>query len=653
MLLLSPFTEGTQITDPRFTSRGFIRQRQGPLSDSPYLAIALEKQVAYDGYKSNIDVFLAATCTGETYNINIPGIDITLDPSYTFPLALPRTVISFKPNVPSSIIEPVITAIKKKSEVTRVQGVKGHANCYLIDRPVYSFLKFIKLYVVSFAPKTEGYAQIGETMEAAKILHCIDLYLRTNTYAAFKSDEDITAMPPNAVFNLGVEKRPAFFSEEHLSKRTRYGAGVTMTHTVGKEKKEREEKGRWFGEESDADVIMTAIDSPVFYARPSPAKESKGSWSAPKDVPTMPGMCFPYFNGMISHDKRTLRQIPGQRFLRLFGKEPRENFLFYRKASGGFATSETGIIMTHILAGVDISLETQTKLHLLFDGATYLGFCILGAKWAIQRGGMWHLPKTSEELRTDLDSIVTHASSLREIIDKLADMSITASMDYDGCDLAEALANISWNSIEDEDERKDTQRWFEARVGRLDFGTRPTNFGADTLAEALKDIADESEPLENHVHFPPAAEYSILKQREAIVLARFGYLVPSFIIEKGGNSVRLSTLLADREKGESARKMVSKVLIAMKPLGRAVKDFQIFRNQKHIFQSSGERAANYRLHTLGGEPKDRFLMTVGGIINSIKASSVVTSSGRNVAADTSSSAPVEEFAPVDVPAVFV
>jgi hypothetical protein len=410
MLLLSPFTEGTQIADPRFTSRGFIHQRQGPISDSPYLAIALEKQVAYDGYKNNIDVFLAATVNKETYVINIPGINVEVDPVHTFPLALPRTVISFKPGVPSTVIENAIKTMKKKSEVTRVQGVKGHNNCYLVDRPTYPFLKFVKMYVVNFAPKSQGYAQIGETMEAAKILHYIDVYLRTNTYAAFKGDEDVIALPPNAAWNIGLEKRPAFFEEKHLTKRPRY-ASVSMTHTVGG-KKDVKEEGTWFGTESDMEVEYTAVDSPVFYAKPSPAATSTASWSAPKDVPSMPGLCFPYFNGMLTSDKDILRYIPGRHFLRLFGVDPKEHFLFYRKATGGFANTDTGIIMSHILAGVDISIQTQTKLHLIFDGQTYLGFCILGAKWAIQRGAMWHYPKTSSDLRDDLNSIVTHDTSL-------------------------------------------------------------------------------------------------------------------------------------------------------------------------------------------------------------------------------------------------
>jgi hypothetical protein len=626
MLSLSPFSEGTSVMDPRFSSRGFNRQRQGPISDSPYLAIALERQVAYDGYKANIDVFLAATANKETYNINIPGIEIKEEPYHAFPLGIPRTVISFRTGVPTQIIENTVNNIKKKCAVTQVKGVKGHANCYLVERPSYAFIKFVKMYVVNYAPKSEGYAQIGEAMEAAKILHYIDLYLRTNTYPAFKSDEDVMSIPSTTAFNIGVEKRPAYFTETHMTKKARY-SHVTMTHVIDGKGKEKEERGAWFGKESDRDVEYTAMDDHVFYAKPSPAKDSRASWSAPKDVPSLPGLCFPYFTGMLTHDKKSLRYIPGERFLRMFGEEPKEPFLKYRSSTGGFATSESGIIMTHILAGVDISIDTQTKLHLLFDGQTYLGFCILGAKWAIQRGGMWHLPKTSSDLQADLKSIVTHASSLSEVIDKLKSMKISCSKDCDACDLAEALSEIKWDNIEDEEERKDTQQWFEERVGRLDFGTTATNFGADTLAEVIEEIVDESDGLINHVHFPPASEYHVFKKREGVALARFGYLVPSFVIEKGTNSVRVSSMHADEKVGESNRKMVTKILVSLKPLSRAVKDFQTFRNTKTIFQASGERAAGYRLHTLGGDPKDRFLKRVGVVINALGAGDPTSAAG--------------------------
>jgi hypothetical protein len=241
------------------------------------------------------------------------------------------------------------------------------------------------------------------------------------------------------------------------------------------------------------------------------------------------------------------------------------------------------------------------------------------------------------------------------VIDKLKEMGIDCDEECDGCDLAECLSKISWDRISDDDERKDTQRWFEERVGRLDFGTRPVHFGADTVVQMMKDIAEAPvEGLDNHVHFPPARDYALLKNVEAIALARFGYLVPSFVIDKGTQSVRISSLHADRAKGESARKMVSKVLIAMKPLAAAVRDFKQFRNTKHIFQMSGERASTYRLHTLGGDPKDRFLIGMGLIINAIKADSSSTSTnvGSTRVAETSSSVTVEEFAVVDVPDFF-
>jgi hypothetical protein len=361
-------------------------------------------------------------------------------------------------------------------------------------------------------------------------------------------------------------------------------------------------------------------------------------------------MCFPYFNGMVTNDNRAMRYIPGEHFLRLFGEEPKAGFIAYRARVSGFASTTTGVIMSHILHGVDISIKTQTKLHLLFDGSSYLGFVILGAKWAIQRGTKWFAPKSSSDLSADLKSIVTHESSLAEVIEKLRMMGIHCDDGCDACDLAEALAEIKWETIKDEDERKDTQRWFEERVGRLDFGTRPIHFGADTLVACMKDIVEAPvEGLDNHVHFPPARDYAIFKSVEAIALARFGYLVPSFVIDKGAQSVRIGPHYADAKEGEGARKMVSKVMIAMKPLTTAVKDFQTFRSSKHIFQGCTERAATYRLHTLGGDAKDRFLKGMGLVVNLLKGSVIPVTSGSSKKKDEGTVVVESEFVMVDVP----
>jgi len=638
--------------DPRFSSRGFPKNRQGPISDSPILAIALEHQLAYSGYKDNIDIFLAATAMNKTFTINLPGIDIEEKHfNYTFPLDLPRVVMSFKPSIPASFIETTI-AKGKKMEITHVSGLKNHPRCYLVEYPTVQFLNFVTAYTLKTAPRHEGYSQVHESLHAAKIMAMIDLYLRTNTYPAFKADDDIFEFRYGDIEHAHLaEKRPAFFSETHLTKKSRYGrGGISMTHEIGK-KKDVKENGTWFGEVSDKDVELNLpVDGYVLSAKPSPAKDSKGSWSAPKDVPSMPGLCFPYFHGMLTNDKGLLRLIPGKHFMRMFGADPRPKYIEYRNVVGGFASTESGIIMTHILSGIDISVETQTKLHLLFDGRTYLGFCILGAKWAIQRGQQWFTPKTSAELRADLDTIKTHDSSLAEVVAKLEELDIMNSIE-DGCDLADAVSRIDWKSVGDEEEQRDLQRWFDERVGRLDFGTRPVNFGIDTLLAALKDIIHVTEPLDNHVHFPPAKDYHLFTKREAVCLSRFGYLVPSLEIEKGLDSVRVSSLHADKEKGDKNRKSVSKILVAMKPLNKAVQDFKIFRNLKRVFQGSSERAASYRLHTLGGQLKDRFLKEMGEIIQNLETDNSHPSSSSRMSKDPAKNVDdtAEDFVLVDVP----
>jgi hypothetical protein len=442
----------------------------------------------------------------------------------------------------------------------------------------------------------------------------IDLYLRTNTYPAFSSDEGVLQRPEMSIRNNKRFGDFGSFREIADTKKMRY-QNITMTHDMADGRKKFKEDGFWLGVESDANVEFTIpMEEAVMSAKPSPAKNSEGSWSLPKDVPLLPGMLFPYFDGMLTGDKNFINIITAKHFMRCFGISYKEKYLKFRASSAIFYTSKTGIILTHILAGVDLSISSQTKLHLLFDGETYLGFCLLGSKWALQRANSWHSPIVSHALQAELNTIRTHSSSLEEVIRKLSEMGIEGGEVEDGCDLAQLLGQISFA---EGDEGVEEQRWFDERVGRLDFGKRPENFGSDSFAECLAEIADETEPLTNYVHFPRAKFYHLFRRRETIALARYGYLAPSFNVSKGAESFRISSAHG-HAVDDSARQSVKKIVVAMKPLDIAVKDFQEFRGTKLAFQGSSERAAVYRLHSFGGAVKDRFLKRVGGIITKIE-----------------------------------
>lgn len=152
-----------------------------------------------------------------------------------------------------------------------------------------------------------------------------------------------------------------------------------------------------------------------------------------------------------------------------------------------------------------------------------------------------------------------------------------------------------------------------------------------------------------HIHFPPASEYTILKYREARVLARFRYLVPSFRVDKGIESVKLSSVFLDKTKGENARKAVKKIMVAMKLLKTAVNDFQIFRMYITVYQASQERAATYRLHAMGGDVKDRFLMGIAAIIGRLDKRTGKTISTDIVKGKGKERTASEDFVVVDVP----
>jgi len=105
--------------------------------------------------------------------------------------------------------------------------------------------------------------------------------------------------------------------------------------------------------QSDDEEAFATLEDTVLFAKPStlPASINIGG---PTQVPNLPEIVFPYFEGMIVSDKTTIRSITSSRFLRLFGENTNDikaAYSKFRREIDSFSSTRVGLFFAHILFG--------------------------------------------------------------------------------------------------------------------------------------------------------------------------------------------------------------------------------------------------------------------------------------------------------------
>lgn len=600
MLYYAPFNN-TVSDDARFTSRGAAGHMQGPVSRMITEVVPEARQIAYSVYKDNIDIFLAATALKRTVPISSGSCDVEFI-AHTFPLSYPKTVVSFK--LKKEHLDIAMKILRDHSaEVTKIEGMPKFPDAYALESPDIRSLMEIAP-AAGPSPVIGGTCGVKSTLALSKVFQAVELYMRTNTYPAYSSNESAMDVPVMNMKRAGTFRD--FYDQIGKHPKTRYSS-MDYKHAEDPNKG-KSETGMWIGESEAAQVLDfdNGVNQTVT-ARPGPLKNT--SWGTPASCAAKPGIAFEYFEGMNSPDKAFMQTMMVRLFFRSFGKDPQDKYLAFRDDIQSAANTSSGLALTHMLKGIEISLDAQGQFFAMFDGKAYLGFVVLGAKWRIRWGMKWIVPLSVTDLQEELSKIKTHTSSLAEVALELnaAGLMIDEADINTGVKLAEHLALVTWEGSEVE--IRTAQKKLERLIGRLDFGTRKTGFAIETFLKALEDLEPSASLEGQHVTFPSPSEYPLFKERVAVVLSRFGYKIPSFAIYKGQDAVYVNKetgfgLGPETEAGKTALGKVSKVMVAEKPFSLAVKDFQAFMEDPKVYQNSGERSGSYQNHSFKGPRKD-------------------------------------------------
>lgn len=622
---LAKKTQNTASQVAAFTQKGIAGLTQAKLSELPFIARALHHQIAYDGYKANIDAFIFATVMKEKVFTTISEARLPSLMDIDLPLPLPSVYFQFKK-------EPSAASKAKMMEKYEVYDVKEHVRgkttIYTMKSPPPAIIleKIIPVAKESTVA-IEGYIPVQSYVAAITVYRIIDSFLRVNSYPYSRTLE-----------------QSAVFGDEEGPQQLRLGVRLKKGETVGSKEPPRK-KARAATLPPPEDVEMEATDTyethdlPVFMevltAKPSPLPSSC-NWGSPKDVPYLPGIGFPYFPEMLAADIGETRSIVIRYFARnlpMFHETTREGIRRYRQDILNFIYTGEGLIVQHILKGIEYALESQTQLYLVFDGPNYLGFVLLGGQWHFFDGGKWVEPVEAEALRTTVHGWITHNISLNTLVEMLNKLPALNGrkevIDRGDIDTSMKLAvTIGKSSLAGEG-GKAAEKEISEMIKHLTFPTKFKGFGIDTLKWMLEMLTTKKdEPLDDNLNvYLPNEGLANLARREMLVFCAFGPLAPNLYSATGteysiGSAAEPDTFL-DTD-GHNKPKNPTIVIPVGTPQ-KCVESWAVVSSRQKVRFEPNERSKASRCHVFKGEQRVAVWKLYRETIGSIKTEKPVDS----------------------------
>jgi len=585
-----------------FISRGLTSFTSAKLSELTIFAKPIGEQYAYGGYKQNIEAFLWATYKGTKVFTGGEEYPVGEDYIPTVPIPLPKIII--RTNLPKD------QTAKLNSIMSKVGGVKREMKgppVYEVSSPSFkAAITGLKSIAADNSPFIDHFCNPNAASFAARIIQCIDLFLRVQTYD-YKGDEEkmnpfyerIEALTPHKIYY--PSSYLGDLGDRVLKKRRVDSAG-------NMEDVEMEQCPKTIPDKYDALNHMKSIGGTVAVAKPSPHKSSYNHGS-PSDVPFKPGFFFPYFEGMNVPDTSFIRDVVGRLFFRNLGSNttsPKDTWKYFRMDISTFSQTDSGMITSHILAGCDMALNGQARLFLVFDVETYKGFCLLGAQFDVYIGNVCVHPLSATDLRTELSKVITRegsATQLASLLNKYTPMgdepsanNILTSSRY----LAHYLEMV--NDVEDKDD--EDMEAMRRLVGKLAFQRHFQTFSPRNITAAIQSIL-EPESSEEVPFFISLKDWSNIDNSVYQALARFGPNSFSFISSKGTEIQIPESIAKDQHVVFSPPEVKGRILVYEKPLKLCIQDFDKVLRKGAVMQDEGERAAGQRAYTFWGKERSQ------------------------------------------------
>jgi hypothetical protein len=647
----------TNVVTKEFKLKALQNMTIGRLSQIHVLAKPTEPQFAYGGYKNAIEAFVTATITKRKLLTSADEYKLPKDYIPSVPLPLPQLICRFK----SSLTEAQIKKIIEKWQGSIVSPVDGaHGPTYEIMEPTWNMV-FTSLpqLAQSQCIRIDKRAQIEELVLLRPVYQFIDGFLATNTYPYKKEHFKLSDESKGAEKYLGkaVELRSesAFW---------RSGYGKTKLQKVAWDEDVAE--GRKVDDQEEEDLTPhidteRQIGNSVFVAKPSPLPSST-SYGAPTAVPYLGGLVFPYFPGMLLYDLPGIRDLIGRLVFRCLGDETtsaREAYKVLRSKLGSTMNTPQGLIVGHVLKGIELSLDSQTQLFLLFDKTVYLGFCLLGSEFSVWAHGAWREARSADELREDLKVVTTSDQARENLVEVLKGLNtgietaflddLEVSMISTGSGLLRVLGQLEAAGEIEDGKRAEIISLY----GRCNLPAAYKVISPNNIEWAIRQLTvfAEEEFNDDCPIFVPATTWSDCNNKAYRVLASFGPRSFSLRNASGENIRMLSAKdpAAKRYKflfpADQGKREPYPFIVYTKTIKECIKDWNAVISSGEVRMDFTERAGGIRGNKFYGKDKGTLLKAFSDAIEAgkfVKDKKEEKKAGKGKAKDTSDEGPVSD-----------
>lgn len=575
--------------------------------------IPLERQVAYTQYSANISSFIHANATGKTITVS-PGPLGKMNHFLSLPLTPPTVSFTLQKALNSDQSEKFITILGPGASKTQ----SGKTTIY--HAPAIDPLVIESVVMLSTPFFNAGRDAVNpKGISAYKFLNnIVCVFLSVHTYPAFRdeSSESITCFEQLHSDALGCQYYPK--DTKHKDKDGKESVTSIDLGSHSYTINEFNKRGRDIDDMVDEDNDRTPKfpDARGFFKfrgsetvfKAVPNKNVVKNIGTSLELPKSTGHVFPYFRGLIQPDPVYMNSIVLRRFYQLLGsthQECQSAYLDIRHGINSFSSTDRGMEFCHILLGIDLALDTQSRCFLIIDKGQYQGFSLIGARYAIFCNTKWHAPAGENEFSDAVARMDPHESAIDDMTKKLGDL--LAKNQYTGRTervifsepdlLVEALDGLKIADIEDDDIRE-----LDRCIRSLNYmGTGYLTKNPQMISDMLETLSSNKSVVLTRPTFLPSVK-APMKSRVFALLSQFGPEAPSFWNDRGKEIIckpiekSVVTSGGKRKIGDTDDfgNMPNKILITPKPLLVAVGDMDKIIEKGRVKMDVDERAGRYR-----------------------------------------------------------
>lgn len=593
---------------PALERRG-LNLRAVPMTRVDPIGVPESRQTAYSIYKANLPAFLKAYATGTPLATNLPGYKLKLGHQYLIPIPGPPLMVVFEAKISDEESEEL-----KSLGADAIMFNKSPAFVFRSGTVSPDILRNLHLHPKSLnstTPTPYGTVNMAGYIEFLRCLAILTSFLRVQFYPAYTGP--VEGMRPAGAFAeikdvLSVLKRSAPESAEGGPKKK----ARMETDTDDDEDME-------FQDAIDMEEIMEIAigGGSSTIPRANPPEEVRVGYGDLTGMPTIPGNIFPYFDELLDDDFNFVPGVIREYFLESLGDDRKEiisGFKSLKLGFGQFAPTAAGRVLTHLFAGVRLSIMTQTVMYVFLNNSRYTGFTIHGYYYVLSVSGKAYLPFTADQVMESAREIDAHDCALnkiREVILKdikknsraAKAMAAKKTMKFTGP--RELSYFLSGLSLSDE-------ATTEIAVLCNDLSFRQTfwQFNAKNILKVCEAIfAGNDLPPEAPMHCTGAiitSDNNVLKSMAVFGDHGFSFKCPNGKALEVPSDPKKITLF-DKVKDKKGKMVDPNVVLvlAKKQLRIACSDFDQFYND-HKWLNRDQRSAPFKAVTMSGKEAKEF-----------------------------------------------